>query len=160
MRRRKGAFLLSLLAFFPAVALAEPVCAGCPMAQDNHEYESMGAKTFQALKKVNRDLLQGNFLAVSDVKTQVVAGTFVTMKVRSTLDEVCTVKLFQALPDENRIVKFEVSFASLESSPVHQEGSGDLVIAPQTAGENPKNAVILETRGASWSEDVTNEGVY
>jgi hypothetical protein len=152
--------LLLLLSLPVAAALGEPVCAGCPMAQDSHEYAGLGAKTFEALKGANGDVLKGNFLSVSDVKTQVVAGTFFTMKVHSTLDEVCSVKLFQALPDENRIVKYEVSFASLESSPVHGEGAGDLVIAPQSAGEVRQKAVPLETRGATWTLDASDQGVY
>ena len=158
--------LLLAMAVLAAVACGDRgqgggVCAGCPVEQDSGEYEGLGRKAFEVLKQVNGALIQGNFLSVSDVKTQVVAGTFFTFKVHSTLDEVCSVKLFQALPDANRVVKYEVSFASLESSPLHGEAHGDLVIAPETAGEEGEQASAdLETRGASWTIDVGKDGVY
>lgn len=141
------------------------VCAGCPMEQDSNEYARLGQETYDSLKSVNRNLLKGNYLSISNVKTQVVAGTFFTFRIKSTLDEVIDVKLFQSLPDAERRVQYEVSFASMESSPVHSASSGDagsatdLVIAPPSDNEE-SSAVSLETRGASWTKDVKDDGVY
>ena len=55
------------------------------------------------------------FSSIESVKTQVVAGTFFTFILKSSLDETIDVKLFKSLPDNDspRKVTYEVSYAIL-----------------------------------------------
>jgi len=150
------------------------ICAGCPMEQNiTPAWTSLGRKTFNALQKANTQQVLGYFSSITNVKSQVVAGTFFTFVLQSTLDENLEVKLFRSLPDSGtpRKVTYEVSYAILTSSPLHtikndqSLGGEDLVIAPEAeeVANKPisENTTPLETRGASWSDviDEENPGV-
>ncbi len=148
------ALCVALLAVALPAAAAGPVCAGCPMPQDDPgQFAPVAKAAFGKIKEANPGVVLGNFARVVDASTQVVAGTFFTFTLRSNTDEVISCKVFRSLPDAARKVTFEVSTASMVSSPVHHDGNkgNDLVIAP---GREDSEAAPLETMGATWSEAI------
>ena len=150
----KRMYLATLLFLVPmCLTHAEPICAGCPMPQNANEYQAIGKSTFERLQAINQGTLLGHFSDVDNVKTQVVAGTFYTFELLSTLGEKINVKLFKSLPDNGTPRKFsyEVSFAEKVQSPLHTNTNGDLVV---TADDDLGEKTSLETRGASWTETV------
>ena len=132
------------------------------------QWNGLGKKTFEKLQSVNSVAsLRGKFSSIESVKTQVVAGTFFTFVLKSSLDETIDVKLFKSLPDNGspRTVTFEVSYAILVRTPMstveHKESGGDLMIIAPTSDEDGTDqlgaSTPLETRGASWTENIVED---
>ena len=156
------ALLLLLLAALVTTTTGQ-ICAGCPMEQDtNPTFTALGKMTFAKLQQKNQNSILGHFAAVANVKTQVVAGTFFTFALKSTLGETVEVKLFRSLPDNGtpRHFTYEVSFAEKVKSTIQNVqsssgGSVDLVVSPDTGME--AQVTSLETRGVSWTETITEQ---
>jgi hypothetical protein len=129
------------------------------------EFVALGKNTFEKLQAINQGNLLGYFADITNVKTQVVAGTFYTFTLKSTLGEIVNVKVFRSLPDNGtpRKITWEVSFAEKVSSPLHRvskEGQAlvsDLVVTPDSE-EFVGEKTSLETRGASWTETIFEGG--
>jgi len=166
--------LLLLLALtITSASSSSSICAGCPMEQNNADgqWTGLGKKTFESLQSMNLvnsvATIRGKFSSIESVKTQVVAGTFFTFILKSSLDETIDVKLFKSLPDNDspRKVTYEVSYAILIRTPMssvsHTETGGDdlVIITPsdEGTGQDGASSTPLETRGASWTENIVED---
>ena len=98
------------------------------LEQDSGEYEGLGRKAFEVLKQVNGALIQGNFRVFRMSKR----GHRVLLHFQSALYARRSMQreTVSGAARWNRVVKYEVSFASL-SPALHGEAHGDLVIAPR-----------------------------